>query len=116
MVSNGFVEINDVESLDRFISEAGENPAIVFKHSNTCGVSARIYREMSQVTGPVGIVTVQQARVVSDEIERRFGIQHETPQALIVRDNRVLWTASHYAVKAQAIEEALTAVSSEQQK
>ena len=114
MVSNGFVEIADVESLDRFISERGESPAIVFKHSNSCGISARVYREMSQVTHPVGIVTVQQARDVSDEIERRFGIQHETPQVLIVQGDKVLWSASHYAVKAQAIEEALASGSSEQ--
>ena len=109
MASNGFVEIDDVESLDRFISEAGDSLAIVVKPSNTCGISARVYREMAQVTRPVGLVVVQQARDVSDEIERRFGIQHETPQTLIVRGDRVLWSASHYAVKAQAIEEALSA-------
>jgi monothiol bacilliredoxin len=109
MSSKAFVEIQDVASLDRFISETVENPAIVFKHSNTCGISARVYREMAQVNRPVGIVVVQQARNVSDEIERRFGIQHETPQALIVQGDKVLWSASHYAVKAQAIEEALSA-------
>ena len=114
MSSKGFVEIADIESLERFISEAGETPAIVFKHSNTCGISARVYREMSQVERPVGIVTVQQARDVSDEIERRFGVQHETPQALVVRGDEVVWSASHYAVKAQAIEEAVNSVSSEQ--
>jgi bacillithiol system protein YtxJ len=114
MENNGFLEIRDVESLDRFIAEAGGAPAIVFKHSNTCGISARVYREMSQVTRPVGIVIVQNARNVSDEIEHRFGIQHETPQALIVRGDNVLWSASHYAIKAHAIEEALKAVSGEQ--
>jgi len=114
MESNGFFEIDDVESLDQFISEAGETPAIVFKHSNTCGISARVYREMSQVTSRVGIVVVQQARDVSDEIQRRFGIQHETPQALIVRGDKVLWSASHYAVKAQAIADALESASSDQ--
>lgn len=103
------MEIEDVESLDRFISGAGESLVIVFKHSNTCGISTRVYRELAQVTRPVGLVVVQQARDVSDEIERRFGIQHETPQALIVRGDRVLWSASHYGVKAQAIEEALSA-------
>jgi len=107
MVGSGFVEIDDLESLDRFISEAGENPAIVFKHSNTCGISARVYREVSQVARPIAVVVVQQARHVSDEIARRFGIQHETPQALVVRGEKVLWSASHYAVKAQAIEAAL---------
>jgi bacillithiol system protein YtxJ len=107
MESNGFLEIDDVESLDRFIADAGDGAAIVFKHSNTCGISARVYREMSQVKRPVGIVIVQHARDVSDEIERRFGIQHETPQALIVRGDRVLWSASHYAIKAHAVEEVL---------
>lgn len=109
MSSKDFVEIEDVETLDRLISEAGDRLTIVFKHSNTCGISARVYREISQVRRPVGIVVVQQARDVSDEIARRFGIQHETPQALIIRGDRVLWSASHYAVKAQAIEEALSA-------
>lgn len=109
MKRNGFVEIEDVDSLDRFLTDAGDRPAIVFKHSNTCGISARVYREMSQITRPVGIVTVQQARDVSDEIERRFGVQHETPQALIVKGDKVLWSASHYGVKAQAIEQALDA-------
>src|ERR1043165_3289516 len=113
MERNGFVEIDDVESLNRFISEAGETPAIIFKHSNTCGISARVYREVSQVTRPVGIVVVQQARHVSDEIARRFGIQHETPQAFVVRGEKVLWSASHYGVKAQAIEEALEVARSE---
>lgn len=113
MAGNGFVEIDDVESLDQFILAAGESPAIVFKHSNTCGISARVYREVSQITRPVGIVVVQQARHVSDEIARRFGIQHETPQALVVRGDKVLWSASHYGVKAQAIEEVFTSASSE---
>ncbi len=103
------MEIEDIESLDRFISGAHGSVAIVFKHSNTCGISARVYREMEQVAQPVGVVVVQQARDVSNEIERRFGIQHETPQALIVRGDTVLWSASHYGVKAQAIEEALSA-------
>ena len=114
MESNGFIEINDVGSLDRFIAEAGESLAIVFKHSNTCGISARVYREISEVRCPVGIVTVQNARPVSDEIERRFGIQHETPQALIVSGDKVLWSASHYGVKARLIEEALESVSGKQ--
>lgn len=109
MSSKGFVEIKDLESLERFISEAGDSPAIVFKHSNTCGISARVYREMAQVERPVGIVVVQQARDVSDEISRRYEIEHETPQALLVRGDKVVWSASHYAIKAQAIDDALNA-------
>ena len=110
MTNKGFLEIQDVESLDRFLAETENNqPAILFKHSNSCGISARAHREMATVARPVGIVTVQQARAVSAEIERRFGLSHETPQVLIVRNGQAVWNASHNQVKAQAVEAAILA-------
>lgn len=111
MTNKGFLEIQDVESLDRFLAETDNNqPAILFKHSNSCGISARAYREMATVERPVGIVTVQKARAVSEEIERRFGLSHETPQVLIVRNGEAVWNASHNDVRAQAVEAAVESV------
>ena len=108
MTNKGFLEIPDVESLDRFLSETVNNqPAILFKHSNSCGISARAHREMATVERPVGLITVQKARAVSQEIERRFGLSHETPQVLIVRNGEAVWNASHHHVRAQAVEAAM---------
>src|SRR5437016_9334283 len=112
---SGFVELKDVESLNRFLDGSAEEPVVLLKHSNSCGVSSRAYREMAQLNRPVGLVTVQKARDVSNEIERRFGLAHETPQVVIVRGSKVVWNASHSRVSAHAIEEALGAVSSGQQ-
>ena len=107
MANKGFLEIQDVESLDRFIAQSTETAAILFKHSTSCGISARAYRQMVEVQQPVGIVIVQEARAVSQEIERRFGISHETPQVLIIRGSDLLWNASHSNVSAAAVEAAL---------
>jgi bacillithiol system protein YtxJ len=104
-----FREISDVTSLDEFVATANGVPAILFKHSNTCGISARAYREMANLTQPVGIVIVQHARPVSDEIARRWSLAHETPQVLIVRDGRLVWSASHFEVKANEVESAVSA-------
>ena len=109
--TNGFVELPDTDSLDRFIAESNGSPAIIFKHSNSCGISARAYTQMSEVASPVGLVTVQTARAVSDELERRMGLAHETPQVMIVSDGKVAWTASHGQVKAAAVAAALEAQS-----
>jgi bacillithiol system protein YtxJ len=109
-----FVELDTKQQLDEFLAGRNGAPAILFKHSNTCGISSQAYREMARVDQPVGIITVQKARDVSDEIERRFAVAHETPQALIVRSDELLWNASHSSVRAQAVEEALTKVSSKQ--
>lgn len=109
--SNGFVELPDTESLDRFLAESNGFPAIIFKHSNSCGISARAYGQMSQIVGPVGLVIVQKARALSDEIAARTGVEHETPQVFILREQEVLWTASHGQIRAQAVEAALLEIS-----
>jgi bacillithiol system protein YtxJ len=58
-------------------------------------------------------VIVQHARAVSDEIEKRWCVSHETPQVLIVRDGAVLWNASHFQVKAADVEAVLNETNSE---
>jgi bacillithiol system protein YtxJ len=109
--SNGFVELLDTDSLDRFLAQSNGSPAIIFKHSNSCGISARAHEQMSKIERPVGLVIVQKARALSDEIAKRTGIAHETPQAFILRDREVLWTASHGQIKAEAVEAALLEIS-----
>src|SRR5882724_10459157 len=108
--ASGFVDLPDMDSLDRFLAHANGSPAIIFKHSNSCGISARAHAEMSRIELPVGLVTVQTARAVSNEIEARTGVEHETPQVFIIRDGKALWTASHGQIKAEAVAAALLAI------
>jgi len=105
-VDNGFIEICSAEKLNQFLAEAGEM-VVLFKHSETCGVSSRAYSEMAKLKEPVGLVTVQRARTVSDEIESRWNLTHETPQVLIICDGKLLWDASHFQIRADAVEAAL---------
>jgi bacillithiol system protein YtxJ len=106
-MDNQFIKIASLTSLDEFVAKLDGAPGVLFKHSDTCGVSARAYGEMSRLPHPIGLVVVQQARAVSDEIEKRWRVSHETPQVLIVRDDTVLWSASHFQVKAADVESAL---------
>ena len=109
--SNGFVELPDTDSLDRFLAESNGFPAIIFKHSDSCGISSRAHGQMSQIERPVGLVIVQRARAVSDEIAARTGVPHETPQVFILRGREVLWTASHGQIRTEAVEAALLEIS-----
>ena len=104
---NVFIELRDAGSLNCFLAEANGSPVVIFKHSNSCGVSGRAFAEMTKLDRAVGIVTVQQARAVSDEIERRTGVGHETPQVLIIANGEVVWTGSHGQVKAAVVEAAV---------
>jgi bacillithiol system protein YtxJ len=110
-MTNGFIELPDTASLDKFLAPADGAPAIIFKHSESCGISSQAYTQMSRLGRPLGIVTVQQARAVSDEIEKRTGVAHETPQLLIFHKGAVVWIASHGQIKAEAVEAALAEIS-----
>ena len=53
------------------------------------------------------MVTVQTHRNVSNAVTSRLGVRHATPQALLVREGRVVWSASHFRVTAAAMAEAI---------
>ena len=106
-----FIEIPSIEALDEFISQANGSAAMLFKHSNTCGISARAYREMANLDSSVGLIVVQQARDVSNEIEKRWEVSHETPQVLIVRGDNMVWHASHFDIKTATVSAAMEAAS-----
>lgn len=79
---------------------ANSDALLVFKHSNSCPVSFTAKRHYDQFlaanpTVPTRLVIVQQERELSNALETVSRLQHASPQALIVREGRVLWEASH---------------------
>ena len=107
MKENGFIELNELQQLDDLLNQSAEQPVILFKHSNTCVISARAYRQMAKLEKRVALVTVQKARALSNEIATRLELQHQTPQVLIVRDRRLAWSASHFRISADAVNRAV---------
>lgn len=81
---------------------------LVFKHSTMCGISARAHREVERFLSEhpeqtIYKVEVLEARPVSDYIEDKTGVRHESPQVLVLRDGEVVWHSSHSAVTAEAM-------------
>jgi len=105
-VQNHFETVTDIETLEGLSARSNEAPVVIFKHSTTCGISAVAYREMARVEGVVALVEVQRAPEVSREIEARTGIEHESPQVIILRNGKAVWHTSHLRIKADAVERA----------
>jgi bacillithiol system protein YtxJ len=105
--------VNGIDELDRLISDSAARPVLLFKHSYSCGISAEALDELiahlSDEARDVryAMVTVQTHRDVSNAVSTRLGVRHETPQALLVRNGRVVWSASHFRVNAIELDKAL---------
>jgi len=106
-MGNGFFKINNKETLDKLLTDSRSKPVVIFKHSNSCGISASAYREMEKLEGQVNLLEVQTARDVSRELADLTGIRHETPQVIVLKDGKAVWNASHFDVKAGAVLKAL---------
>ena len=72
----------------------------VFKHSTTCGVSAAASREVREMTTelPVYQVNVREQRDLSNWIAETYGVKHESPQLILIRDGKAEKSWSHYDV------------------
>lgn len=106
--------LHGLEALDRVLAASHDRLLLLFKHSFTCGTSAEALDELvahlndHPSDASYAMVTVQTDRELSNAVARTLGVRHETPQALLVRDGQVVWSASHFRVTAAAVEQAIT--------
>ena len=102
----------DIAALEAAIAESLERPVLLFKHSRNCGISSEAFDELqmhlSSEIRPAAykLITVQSHRRVSDEASVRLGIRHETPQAILLKDGRPVWNASHFRITADELSRA----------
>ena len=94
---------------------APELPTLIFKHSPSCGVSIRAHSQVSTFAKahpdyPVIQLDVVRQRKLSQEIASGLELVHESPQAILVVNGQVAWSASHGGVTARAIEAAIESV------
>lgn len=98
-----FTKVETTDKLDELFDISNEKPVVLFKHSTTCPISSDVYAEVSDADADVNLIVVQAARNISNAIAERTGIRHESPQAIILKDGKAVYHASHYDVTAEEI-------------
>ncbi|MEK7831932.1 MAG: bacillithiol system redox-active protein YtxJ [Acidobacteriota bacterium] len=110
-----FQEIVSTVDLIELIRQSSQQPVLFFKHSDTCGISQRAFGEFERyLQSPESaavrncVIVIQTAREVSNELARLTAIQHESPQAILMRDGKVVWNDSHMALKSDNLKAAVS--------
>ncbi|MFN2492084.1 MAG: bacillithiol system redox-active protein YtxJ [Pyrinomonadaceae bacterium] len=106
-MENHFVKLTDTKSFDELANRSKDQPVVIFKHSLTCPISASAYEQMAETDGEVALIEVQKARELSTEIENRLGVAHESPQVIVLRNGQVVWSASHFRITSDAVDDAV---------
>jgi bacillithiol system protein YtxJ len=108
--------ITSLDELEQAFKESDEKPILLFKHSTRCSISstalARFERKWQVITEekvtPYFLDLVQ-FRHVSDAIAIQTGVQHESPQVILVHKGKVLYQASHNGIVYDDLLESLAA-------
>ena len=102
-------KLQSIEELNEFVNQPGKR--LILKHSTICPISTAAHDELEafliEQAIPAALILVREDRPVSNEVEARYGIKHESPQIFLLEDNHVKWHTSHWKITKQAIKEAI---------
>ena len=83
---------------------SGKKPQLIYKHSSSCGISGMVLNRLEGMLQGDGIgadcyfLDVRRQREISDAIAAQYGVRHESPQLLIIKNGDVIASASHGAI------------------
>ena len=103
-------EGNDVQRLDEL---SHHEILIFFKHSTRCGISVaakdRLEKHWDRLRADVifGYVDLLRYRDVSDLIAEKYGVVHQSPQIVIVKNGKAIYHTSHHRISIDDINRVL---------
>lgn len=98
-----YINLSDKGQLDEVDRKSAELPngALIFKHSKRCAISmmalGRFSRgwDYNEEDLPIYHLDLIQHRDVSNEITNRYKVMHESPQILLIKDGKCVYSTSH---------------------
>jgi bacillithiol system protein YtxJ len=97
--------LNDISQLDEIVTLSKEKPVAIFKHSTRCSISRMALKQFENEFDFPEKVTpyfldLIAFREISNDIASRFGVQHQSPQLILVKDGKAIYNASHSDIDA----------------
>lgn len=105
-----WIELNSEEQLGLIDQKSKKKPVLLFKHSTSCPISSmslnrfeRSYTEEAHFDPYfLDLITFRQ---VSNQIAERYGVPHESPQVILVKDGKAVYDTSHNAISFEEADE-----------
>lgn len=102
--------INQIDQIDSLIDiDSYEKTVVFFKHSTICPISDISYKKMEAALddftqkADVFLIKVIEERPFSNYIAEKLNVQHQSPQILIVKDGKCIFSESHLHIQPQEI-------------
>ena len=101
-------ELTDLVQLNEIIAISNEKPVAIFKHSTRCSVSRMALKQFENEFNSSDKITpyfldLIAHRDISNEIANRFGVTHQSPQLILIKDGKAIYNVSHSDIDAESL-------------
>ena len=94
--------LTDQDQIDDIIKASEQKPILIFKHSTRCGISSmmlkRFDNKIADLSTPYYFLDILKYRPLSNLIQDKFEITHQSPQLLVIKNGKVIAHDSHSGI------------------
>lgn len=103
-------DLTEMSQLDDVVNESEGRVVVLFKHSTRCSIStmAKSRFERGWDYGDevkAYYLDLLSYRPISNEIADRFGVAHQSPQIVVLKNGEVIYHTSHNDIRAEQLKE-----------
>ena len=95
-----WIPLSAISQLDNLVEDSNQKTQVIFKHSTTCGISGMVLRMFSGTKVEEGqadfyLLDLHSHRDISNYIESKFDVVHQSPQLLVIKNGEATFHTSH---------------------
>lgn len=109
-----WIALKDARQLEQIVSESKNEPVLIYKHSTRCNISRSVFDRLERRWDSASAGQVKRYfldllafRDISDQIAEVFGVEHQSPQILVISDGKSALDLSHYDIDFEKIKSAM---------
>lgn len=99
-------KLSEIEQLEEINKASFDTPVMIFKHSTRCSISSsalnRVERNWNNEQDDVKVkpfyLDLIAYRNISNEIAKKWNIEHQSPQVLIIKNGTCIYTETHMGI------------------
>lgn len=108
-----WTQLDHYDQLEEIKQASASKGQVIFKHSRTCSISSMIVNRLERDAAAVAdyyFLDLLAYRELSEAVAHTFGVQHESPQVLVIVDGKCVYHESHYGITMDDIRDHLMAL------
>lgn len=108
-----WINLSSISQLNESFLNSENKPQLYFKHSTRCIISKMALKEfersgvLNRLNADFYLLDLLNYREISNEITKLSNLEHQSPQAILIKNKSVIYVASHSAIDGGKLESIL---------